>query len=287
MHLAYIDDSGTNRTSKVVLFGGVVVRESLDYHFVERDAVVAAEQLLPADRLVEFTEFKTRDLFRGKKAFEGISEGKRFAAIEVLLMALEQQNIQFIYSAVNRAALEGSPLSTADPRMLAFDLCLLGIEDWARAQPDRFGRVGAKDDDIVVEPKNFVLVIVDEDRINESPTDEPAKRELRGPTMRDLQSASFRKLRARWLAATAPLSNPAFKQNRLWHFHDAMYFGDSRDSVGLQIADLCAYFMAAHLAGALDEKGEAFYQLVKRRSVCAKPEPEWNQYRHLLVEHEP
>ncbi len=36
---------------------------------------------------------------------------------------------------------------------------------------------------------------------------------------------------------------------RLWYVHDDMYFGSSKDSVGIQLADLCGYFIAKHLEG--------------------------------------
>jgi hypothetical protein len=63
-----------------------------------------------------------------------------------------------------------------------------------------------------------------------------------------------------------------------------MYFGDSRDSVGIQMADLCNYFMWRHL---LKKKGgEKFYQLFSSQAQCAKPEPEWSTYRQLFWTHD-
>jgi hypothetical protein len=61
--------------------------------------------------------------------------------------------------------------------------------------------------------------------------------------------------------------------NRLWHAHDDLYFGDSKESVGLQMADLCNYFVWRHLCGKEDDQG--FYKMFAEQIICAKAEPEW------------
>jgi hypothetical protein len=261
VYLAYVDDSGNHDLQRVALYGAVIVKKPWDYHFIERHWGIAAEQLLPPDRIHEFKEFKAHDLFKGLNAFEGVSEDKRFLALEVLIKAVRDHGLLFVYSAVDRLILRDSPLASADPRQTAFQMCLLGIEDWAQSQSAEMPGGGVK-----VEPRNFVLVLVDENK-------DDAK-------LKDRLTNSFRTLRAKWLAPSQ-----TFKKNRLWHLHDAMYFGDSRDSVGLQMADLFAYFVAAHLAGKLDENGERFYNQIKDRLICAKPAPEWDRMSYLLMDH--
>ena len=70
---------------------------------------------------------------------------------------------------------------------------------------------------------------------------------------------------------------------RLWHIHDDMYFGDSRDSVGIQIADLCNYFVARKLKMRMVDT-ENFYDIFSERVVCSKAEPEWTQFRGSFLE---
>jgi hypothetical protein len=41
---------------------------------------------------------------------------------------------------------------------------------------------------------------------------------------------------------------------------DDMYFGDSQYSIGIQLADLCSYFIARHLDGDAEIKG--FYEMI-------------------------
>ena len=84
--------------------------------------------------------------------------------------------------------------------------------------------------------------------------------------------------------------------NRLWHAHDDMFFADSTDSLGLQIADLCNYFVRLHLEGTAEKDGvlqleglkekRTHDELISPQVICAKPSPEWQKYSHLFRNHE-
>jgi hypothetical protein len=75
-----------------------------------------------------------------------------------------------------------------------------------------------------------------------------------------------------------------------------MFFAESTDSLGLQIADLCNYFVRLHLEGIAEKDGvphlegmakkNAFYELISPQVIGAKPSPEWQQYGHLFRNHE-
>ena len=54
-------------------------------------------------------------------------------------------------------------------------------------------------------------------------------------------------------------------------FHDDMYFGDSRYSIGIQLADLCSYFIGRHLAG--DEEIAPFYEMIQPHIVFSEVHP--------------
>jgi hypothetical protein len=81
---------------------------------------------------------------------------------------------------------------------------------------------------------------------------------------RILSTKPFRTLRG----ATTTSPGPG---NELLHFHDDMYFGDSRYSIGIQLADLCAYFLARHLEGDLEIQG--FYEMVSPHIVFSQVHP--------------
>jgi hypothetical protein len=169
--------------------------------------------------------------------------------------------LPYIYAAVDRAKLKKSPLGSANPLDVAFRLCALGIEDWARSMHEHHPGT------IRLAFKDLFLFIVDDTE------DKPLKNQLR---------SSYRSLRA---SRPYILKNDVFKnENRLWHAHDDMYFGDSRDSVGLQIVDLCNYFMWRHLLQ--KEADEEFYEMLAAQAISAKPEPEWSTYRDLFVTHD-
>jgi hypothetical protein len=253
VHLAYLDDSGSDEKSGVVLCGGVVITDH-NFMYVEGMAGVAMHQLFSSTETDKFQEFHARQLFRGEKQFDGISEDSRFKAIDVLLLAVQQFRLPFIYSAVDRNALLKSPFKTADPRDMAFHVCLLGIEDWAQSQHESHPGT------LRVDPKDVTLIVMDDDEPNSD-----LKRKFK---------TTFRELRAQ--------HGPEFPSRRLRHVHDAMYFGDSRDSVGLQMADLCGYFMRRRLCGP-DAEGDRFFRQVKKAAICARPEPIRTQLGGVLL----
>jgi hypothetical protein len=266
VHLAYLDDSQDQTQSSIAMFGALVI-PSGEFGWAERMHSIAVEQLFSPDEIEEkFQEFHARDLFKGEGPFQGIDERKRFTAIEVLLMALRHYRLPFIYSAVDvqklaKSALSRSLFETANPLVAAFKLCLLGVEKWAQSQHEHPVPGVVK-----IDYNDQYLLVVDETK------DHELKKRLRN---------SYRLLRA---------ARPYMKAfNRLWHAHDAMFFGDSRDSVGIQLADLCAYFMQRQLlkrdADAKDDSDE-FYSKFSSQVICAKPEPEWTDYRELLLSHE-
>jgi hypothetical protein len=53
---------------------------------------------------------------------------------------------------------------------------------------------------------------------------------------------------------------------------DDLYFGDSKNSTGLQIADICVYVIARHLAKKPDAKG--FYDIISGQIFNPKMFPE-------------
>ena len=57
----------------------------------------------------------------------------------------------------------------------------------------------------------------------------------------------------------------------LEHLHDDMYFGDSKFSKGIQLADICTLIIRRHLAGYEDT--EDLYQELSRSIVKHSMEP--------------
>ena len=239
------------------MFGAVVILPDKFSH-VENLHSAAVQQIIPVDEIEDkFKEFHATELFNGDGAFSGIDEQKRFDAIRVLLHVMNMENLPYIYAAIDRKKLQKSPLGSASPLDVAFRICALGIEDWARSQHEH-----PLPNVVRVDMKDLCLFILDDTE------DKGLKVQLR-KSYRDLRSSR-------------PYIPP--HDMRLWHAHDDMYFGDSRDSIGIQMADLCNYFMWRHLTN--KSGGEEFYDMFAKQARCAKPEPEWSTYRSLFWEHE-
>lgn len=97
-----------------------------------------------------------------------------------------------------------------------------------------------------IQPPEVVMLIVDDCN----------------PPIKNILKQSFREVRQH-------IRKPVPSPDQLWHFHDALGFFDSRDSVGVQVADLCAYFIAKHQKKD-DPTAEKFYEIIKDRivSIC-------------------
>jgi hypothetical protein len=166
------------------------------------------------------------------------------------------ERMPFIYAAVDRESMADSPFGVMKPLHAAFHMCLLGVEDWARANhssPD-IQLHGA----VMIDWIDSYLCILDDC------SDKNLKQDFK---------KTYRTLRTKH-----PFIN--HQNHRLWHAHDDMFFADSTDCLGVQIADLCNFFVRLRLEGR--EERQNFYDLISEQVICAKPEPEWSRYGHLF-----
>lgn len=244
MHFSYLDDSGSDRKSPIVIVGAVLIKEQWVQE-LEIVRAMIAERLIPEERLDTFEEFHAADLFHGRNAFEDLPLEDRRGAIQSLLNQVSRFSIPFIYSAVNRAALASSASGSANPIDVAFRMCGLGIEWWFKQNQDQDG---------------FTVFICDDTENKE------LKKQLR---------TSFRSMRAR-------IGPPKWSFGRMWHIHEDMYFGSSAECTGIQIADICNYILNRKLNGMGD--AEDLFATIEQQAICSKAEPEWSQYKGIFVE---
>jgi hypothetical protein len=234
VHLAYMDDSGTRDKKNPYQVMGALVVEDKNLLYLEVRSTLIAEDIVPENRRLQFEEFHAHELYRGRGVFEGVSQEKRFETIKFLLEGIRRSNGALVYSTVDKNTLAQKSDGSADPVDICFRGCMKGVEDWIAKQ----------------EPQNMVLLIVDD-------CNKEVKKALR---------ASFRRFRKR-------LRQPVFPPGQHWHFHDDMYFGDSKESIGIQTADLCVFFIAKHLKSG-DPTAEGFYDIIEDRIVDSRSEPE-------------
>jgi len=256
VHLAYLDETGTDGHSPIVMFGALIVPHG-SFGRLENLHNAAIQQILPLDKIDEFTEFHASQLYEGKGPFEGIDEEKRIRAIQVLLAAVTMEKLPFVYAAVDRKKFSHSPFCWGKPLHLAFHMCLLGVEDWATANhPNPYPQTGK-----LLDWKDICLYILDD---------------CDDKQLKDQFRKSYRALRVK-----NPFTSPV--GNRLWHAHDDMFFGDSKDCLGIQISDSCNFFVRRHLAE--EPEPHNLYAAFCEQVICAKPESEWTTYKSLCREH--
>jgi hypothetical protein len=257
VNLAYLDESGTDGRSPIVMFGALLIPVGT-FGRVEITHSTAIQQILPTDKIDDFKEFHASELYNGTGPFEATEEIKRFTAIQVLLTAVKTEGLSYIYAALDRKRFVASPFGSSRPLHAAFHMCLLGVEDWATAHHPNYSGGMTKQ----LDWKDTCLYILDD--CDDS--------QLKGQFRK-----TYRTLRVKH--PFAPLSH----ENRLWHAHDDMFFGDSKDCLGIQMVDLCNYFVRRHLAG--EPEPQNFYQMFSEQVICAQPQPEWSLYGALFRQH--
>src|SRR5437667_1723471 len=244
VYLAYVDDSGvSNEKSHFAIFSAVIIPDR-NFFGIEIQAAIAGVSI----GIATAEEFHAHDLYNGKCWFEGISETIRYQAIEDVLrwaFSLNLGQIGVVYGAFDRQS-QKEPI--IDPADAAFRKCLIGIESWVADRQNRIEPVVRKlqqEGFDQLNALNSLCILVMDDSMN--------------PRLKERLRDSYRSLRPILRMGPGILNEPA--RGHLTHLHDGIYFGDSRDSIGIQIADLCAYFINKNLRD--DRDSTRFFDLFK------------------------
>lgn len=241
MHLAYLDDSDTKaKKIKWQVMTGVLI-DANNFKFAEIAVSTVRELLKLNEKLEKFDEFHACELYGGYGAFQGIDQTRRFEAIERLLGVLSLAEASVVYGAVDLERIRHEVVGSADPQDVCFRICVKGIDDWTSQKLQDQITPGLPKDELIEKMaelwiKELVLVIADE---------------CSDKKLRDILQRSYRSLRPRRKEG----------ESKIYHLHDDMYFGDSRYSVGIQLADLCSYFIARNLERDAEILG--FYELIR------------------------
>lgn len=235
MYLAYLDESGRRkRDRKFQVLSAIIVKDEL-FSYAELVSAASLAEILPREKVEKFEEFHAFELFNGIGIFTDIDQPTRFGQIEHLLRVIQDHNVPIVFGAVNESELQNRNYGSANPIDIGFRICARGVENWM----------------VRHEPEQFAVFIADE---------------FEGETKTRLKR-SFREFRKQ-------IRPPYYDTGILEHVHDSMYFGDSKDSVGIQLADLCSYIIAKHIEG--DPAVAGFYQLIQEQIVHSEIEPKDN-----------
>ena len=258
MNLVYVDESGTDGKSDELVVGAVIVHDS-QFGFIEWVAADAAKRLVPHLCEDENFEFHASDLLAGLGAFAAIDEPTRHEAIRGLLHLLRFCKATFVYSAVHKRTLQRSVFISAKAQDVAFNLCLGGV--WDALARRALATIEGETASDAKRRRNEPYIII---------SDEISNREVKAALQR-----TFRNLRPKGYSPHAP--------GRLLMCHDDMYFGESKFSVGLQLADVCALLIQRKLRGEHDAMVEALLPYTE----CAFPPGLWEQSRDFIRAHVP
>jgi len=234
MFLAYMDDYGTRDTRQSLQVLTAVIIPDRWFHAAQSLAVGGLVAHIPQDKAEDF--WSNFEEFKGHELFGGRGpfEGLSQETRFGIIESLLDLLREFELSIVY-GALHKDKLglyASANPLDICFRVCMEGIAKRMKEQPD--GR-------------EFAMLIADNSNKDSKVLRESFyafRKEMRGPGLE-------------------PFPTP--------YLHDDMYFGDSKYSIGIQLADLCGYFIAKHLQN--DPAGEGFYQLIKDRIVYSRVEP--------------
>lgn len=245
MYVGYIDDSGSTGEnlndpySRFQVIGGPIIR---DANYVNIEARLSARMgaLVPEEQWDCF-EFHAADLFHGNLEFE-MDQTKRWQLIEDALNCLRELRVPIVYGAIDKAELNRKLYRTADPAQMAFDLYLGSLKKWF--------------DQIPVQPESGII-ICDESRKD----------------IRHAIQTSFRRNRRKpKLENSVPGFGPVGTVSGLGNYlFDEIYFGESKSSCGIQLADICVFFISRHLAQRPESEG--FYNIIHGQIFDSKVYP--------------
>jgi hypothetical protein len=245
----------------VTVFGGVILPTD-HFRWLEMRHSDTVWRLLPEQRREEFREFHAFELWNQQGVFHDLDPAECRKALASLLTILREHDAVFFYSALDRERYLKSAVGGGELVDVLFRMCLSSLDQWARRPAERMLEAGGQSLHTLDRwLNNMCLVIVDEDT-------------NRGP--KEVLRKSFRQFRSR-------LHNSwEGDQARHSFLHDAMFFGDSTESVALQIADACCYVMRRHLEGL---ETYNLFNLLGPSAFVSKAEPDWSRFKDVFVCH--
>lgn len=244
MYLVYCDDSRDGK--KKQLMTAIIVKDS-SFRVVEGYMGYIIESHVPEEKREDF-EFHASELFNGQPPFENIDTATAIDIFVKCCTISTEEKIPIIYSCVDLQKLSSGNFGSASPLDVAFRLCLPEIERWFKENA----------------PSELGVVICDDC------TDKKLKDNLQN---------SFRLKRRKIKTSVEESEGKIVKleedRGELPHLHDAMYFGSSGHSKGIQLADIYGYIIKRHISQ--NAELEFLYKHLEPLMFARKHEPNEKQ----------
>jgi hypothetical protein len=226
VRVIYIDEAGSSKEEPVFTWASIVIKDSI-WLKIERDATKIVETMVPEKLRPEF-EFHAYDIFSGNNRWADWRnrDGKalRFHILKEFVSLIPKYSLT-----VTECSWLKSQESRPDEIIgmlqgMAFSICIDFVERW-------FGQHAKRD---------VGMLIADEQG---RPHDESLyKLEIR-------RSRKF----GRFMGILSQLQ----------HIVDTIHFASSQKSIGLQLADACAFFIKRHHMGKAKDEAAQFYEIFR------------------------
>lgn len=214
------------------MIGGVII-EDRKFDLLEQELAYYLYELVQPEAGNRFERFHAADLLAGRPPFNNIVRARAIEILSTGVDAITRMKIPVVYAAVDMVKLKVTDHGSVEPKDMAFRGCLKLVEHWFQeTTPDGLG----------------LLV-----------SDNCDSKLIRGAFQ-----SSFHMFRNR------AMGSPVVR-GMLEHLHDDMYFGDSRFSKGIQLADICMLLIGRHLLDYSDT--EDLYQELDKNIMERSLEP--------------
>lgn len=240
VYIGYVDDAGSTGTqledcqALFQVVGGPIVDVDL-YTGIEDILAMHMQGIVPENEWDAF-EFHSCDMFHAQGPFAKLGQEKCRQLLQGAMEVISVLDCPILYGAVDKVKLKHQLYRSANPIDIAFRLYLESLEKWFDAKSSAEAKIGQG------------MLILDQSRKD----------------IRHFIEATFREKRKR----------PKPQEDRRGislYLLDDVYFGDSKNSVGVQMADICVYFISRHLSGKADSEG--FYNIIRDRIYQPKVFP--------------
>jgi hypothetical protein len=230
VRIIYFDEAGTSdvREEPILVTTAVIIRDKY-WLPIERDAQQIVDSIVP-DTLRRDFEFHAGELFSGNaKGFQRNARDKaiRFEILRSFLGIVKKFKLPIIYVAHDKREL---PIKGAQEMaahlQIGRQICAAYVENWL-VQKTKGRDVG---------------MLISDVRSSDNKTEEKL---IKHYLMRSRKWPMF--------ATVGPI---------LEHVIDTIHFADSKESIGLQVADACAYVIKRHLMNPADTDAEPLYKII-------------------------
>jgi Protein of unknown function (DUF3800) len=237
VRLVYFDEAGSSSDEMqepIIAVASIVVHGDLQTGPIERDAEEIIATQVPV-QLREKFEFHAKELFSGSDKLKGWRREERYATLAAFIKLVVKHNLPVHYSGIRKAhfwnELQGTGMTRDDEPHFVHEIAFLNT---AITVEMWFKEHAAFE-------RGFCVA------------DETKAKDKIKNNFRDNRK------RAEVLGTAVP---------QLAHLIDSIYFGDSHQSIFLQLADCCAFFIKRTMMERPD--AEPFYKIIEPQ-VAPKP----------------